>query len=170
MIKKSQVVSEDSEAKLLEVALSRQDRLLILLGLDSGLRLGEVAALNVNSIVATPGASGDIYIGSLAVSKSHELRKFFLSDRTAAAWREHVAGIAGSEEVPVFSTKQGTRADSRLFAHRFRKLCQEAVVEPVGFHVLRRTFGFRLASGGCSPLITAKLLGCSVEWATEFYR
>jgi integrase len=160
MHKKMTLVSDDSVTTLLNFDLSVQDRLLILLASDSGLRLGEIAGLSVNSIAA-PDATNAFYRGAIFGKRSS--RQFGVSDRTAAAFQKHIEGTTAAKHAPLFSDVAGTRTSAARLSLRFQKMCKEAGIEPFSFNSFRHTLAARLAYAGCPPRILASLLGYSLR-------
>lgn len=117
---------------------------MILLGLDSGLRRGEILNLNWNEI--------DFEIGIIRVlgthTKTQRTRSTTLTDRT----RTELFAL------PNFGTS-GKIFPFNDFKRSWRTALKVAGIEGLNFHDLRRTFVTRLQADGVSIGIAAELAG-----------
>ena len=118
----------------------------ILLGLDSGMRRGEIVHLDWKDI--------DLETGVIRIlgthTKTQKTRTVPLTDRTKAELRG-LANFAASGKV--FPVNDFTRS--------WKTALRIAGIEGLNFHDLRRTFVTRLQTGGVSIGIAAELAGHS---------
>ena len=116
----------------------------ILLALGTGLRRGDIDSLKVSDI---DFGKNNIATMSRKTKKSMASRP--VSAEIMAELSKYVCGLDVSQE-KLFKLK---------FNHReWRKVCQEAGLNDLKFHDLRKTFGSLLAQNGISTAVTQKLL------------
>ncbi|MDE2006575.1 MAG: site-specific integrase [Rhodospirillales bacterium] len=152
----------DDEAVRLVNATDPGFRPMVLAGLLTGARYGELCALRVADV--------DLGAGTALIreSKSGRPRAVVLTDEAARLFAQHLAGKAPSDLV-------FTRPDGAAWAksHQGRPLdlaCRAAGIAPIGFHVLRHTFASRLAMRGVALGVIAAQLGHSEAICAKHYR
>jgi integrase len=142
--------------------------LIVLLGADAGLREGEMVALESSDIrrgVLT--VSRAEYLGVTQSPKSNKERKIELTARLADCLQRarHLRGPR------VFYQEDGkTQATAKWIIKRM-KAAQRLAGMPVDglVHVLRHTFGARLAAAGVPALAIQKLMGHASIATTQKY-
>ncbi len=140
---------------------------LVLLMLDTGLRAGEVAALDKSSIkyesrVLPDGSVQTSGTGHVFCAKSHKGRTFYLSAQTVAALTDYLTNDRGDDESPaLFVNKDGTRLSSPALLRVMHRCCDLIGLERIGPHQLRRHFAFNFMKDGGSPIVLKQLLGLS---------
>lgn len=145
------VVAYDAaqQAALLDAASALGHRyvLMLLLGIDAGLRRGEMLALQWTDLDLTHGSlvvRHNIVRGKLDLPKGRSEDEISLTPRVIEALRAH-----RHEDGPfVFSSRRGTHFIESDITRWMRKLVTRAGVPWHGTHVLRRTCGTRIANGG----------------------
>ena len=151
---------DDQECTRLVNACPPDLRQLVTAALLTGCRYGELAALRVRDI--------DIDAGTIHISesKSGKPRNVFLTEEGQEFFDEATLGKAGGDLV--FRRASGAawkRAD------QFRPLkqaCAAAKITPaVGFHILRHSYGSRLAMNAAPMAVIAQQLGHSDTRMTE---
>jgi integrase len=148
---------------------------LVLAGLHTGCRLGELARLRVKDFVAS---STTIYVEQ---SKSGKPRHVFLDDQ-AAQFCNRLANNRGPDELllPRSTTSKenasrkthtdGVSWDKNSVKLPMRRACRKAKIQRLGFHQLRHSFSTRLLTRGVPMKIVAQQLGhTSVRMLEKHY-
>jgi integrase len=145
----------------------------VLIGLDCGLRRGEILAVKTTMIdeatnrlkisTGISDESGVLVDKRLKTKRSR--RTVVIPDRTVAAIRRYrqrhgVASISGR----LFSGRSGGLADPETFTQAIRRQFRPRLVDVVGDvdwtpHTLRHTFATRLLSQNVAPQTVSGLLG-----------
>jgi len=150
----------DQEAMRLVNACDENLRAIVTAALLTGSRYGELAALKANDY---DDNAGTLHIGE---SKSGYPRNIALTDEGRRFFDLAVAGKKGGD---ILFHRASGGAWGR--AHQSRPLheaCKVAKIDPpVGFHILRHTYGSRLAMKGVPMAVIAEQLGHSDTRMTE---
>jgi integrase len=150
----------DDECRRLVNTCSADLRALVRAALLTGCRYGELTALTARDF---NGDGGTIRIGR---SKSGKPRHVALTDEGQQFFAAATAGKAASD--PVFLRATGGRWKHADPARPLRAACEAARIEPaIGFHVLRHTYGSRLAMRGVPMGVIAAQLGHADTRMTE---
>ncbi len=137
---------------------SPRDRAIALLLVNTGLRIGECAALDVDDIavsarkgrVVVREGKGDAY---REVPLNAEARDAL--DAWTAVWRRQ---LEGSEERALFVSRKGARLSTRAIDLVIRALARDADLV-LSAHTLRHTCLTRLVRGGADVVLVAELAG-----------
>lgn len=135
-------LSRSEARRLLKAARSERDKLLIDLGLRTGLRASELAGLSMKNFIRSPGGQRGVRV-------------------TSKRGRTRVVGVprelwgrikAFRKTGRLFPGKTG-KGISRAMVHKIvSSTAQRAKIDkPVSAHTLRHTFGTLAAHGGASP-------------------
>ena len=159
----------DQVAGLLEAGtdsvLDIRDAAMFELFYSSGLRLGEMAALNVQDI--------DVLDGSLTVlhGKGNKSRFLPIGSKAVTAlnkWME--LGAAALDEPALFTSKQGKRLSRRSIELRLERWClQKGLGQHVHPHMLRHSFASHLLESSQDLRAVQELLGHSNISTTQVY-
>ncbi len=146
------------ESDRLVNAAEGQLRTMILVGLRTGMRQGELLALrwqDVDLIAGRLTVRQNVVRGVVGTPKSGKPREIPLGDDVRAAFKEH-RHLRGPL---VFCDMGGTMLtdshDSKALVHA----CKKAGIRQIGWHVLRHTFASHLAMQGASMKVIQDLLG-----------
>jgi len=144
--------------------------LMILMALDTGMRIGEILALHWKDI---DFELGTIYVrcslsGTIITStKTNKARMMPMSARLyrrLLEWRESI------DSDLVFPSRQTGQSWSRsTVSAALQKRCNLLGLENVSWHTFRHTFGTRLSTGGAPFRAIQKLLGHKTIEMTERY-
>ena len=155
-------------------------RLLVLLGINTGARIGELLALtyddlkngqmNINkAITEIDGIHGKDDVARVEVldtKTSTSIRSIPLNDDLIEAiayhrnWHVKEMVRLGYRSDYVFTTTTGNIYYKSNVRTAFRRLCRSIGVAPdKGFHSFRRTFGSKLANNGVPIQTVSKLMG-----------
>jgi len=165
-----QALSADEATRLVEVpgadALSRRDRAILELFYSSGLRLSELAGLNLadidfgESLVRVTGKGAKerlLPVGSAAVS-------------AVQAWLHERTGLASAGETALFVSKRGQRLSVRAIEQRVA-LCarRQGLGRRVHPHMLRHSFASHLLESSGDLRAVQELLGHANLSTTQIY-
>jgi len=175
-IRRYKLINSDLLNKFVADITDRRDKALAMLLIDTGLRLGEVIQLDVDSITyvnreLSDGSVRTAGTGQLMISKSGAPRTFSLSARTLAAITEYLAVDRADDGLPaLFVSKSGTRLSTHTIVRAMHGWCDLLGVERFPLHDFRRRFAAGLIDGGCELLTLQALLGhSSVETTMRLY-
>lgn len=133
---------------------------LVAAALLTGARYGELCRFKVRDFDAK---AASIYV---AISKSGKPRSIALTDEGVAHFARLAAGRAGDDVL--LQRSDGTCWRTAHQARRMRLACQAAKIAPeISFHILRHTYGSRLAMRGAAMAVIAKQLGHADTRMTE---
>ena len=150
-----------SEATRLVKAAEPEWRAMILLGLRTGLRQGELLALRWDDIDLVTGllrVRRAVARGIIGTPKSKKGREIPLSDEALAALRILPSRFAGEL---VFPGPGGRLLTKNECKHPLWRACRKAGLRRIGWHVLRHTFASHLVMRGVALKAVQELLGHS---------
>jgi integrase len=134
---------------LITVAPSREDELLVLIGISLGLRRSDMAALKVRNI--------DLKEARLTYheEKKNRDRTVPLSPKLVESLRKYLAGIPKEQEFVFPYT-------DRTLYNRMKVMCDLAKIPRRPFHALRATCIKRAQRRGWTPEQAARLVGDTI--------
>ena len=148
----------------------RRDRALMLLTIQTGLRLSEVTGLDCADIALNTGA----HVRCLGKGRKH--RAVPITSNTQDVLRVWLTERAGRDHDPAFPTRTGNRlsADAleklvRKHATTAAKTCQTIRPENIHPHVLRHTCAMNLLQAGVDTAVIALWLGHADIRSTNAY-
>lgn len=150
----------DTEAVRLLNACSANFRDIAAAALLTGCRYGELCRLRVQDFDAAAAAV------RVEISKSGKSRSVSLTDEGVA----HFARLARGKDRDALLLVQaaGSKWDASHQIRRMRDACAAASIAPaIGFHILRHTYGSRLAMRGAPMGVIAQQLGHADTRMTE---
>jgi len=147
------------EKEALENCSQQKSRLKILLGLDAGLRSGELALLKNNSL-----NSQDQEI-TVWPSKPGKTRIVPMTPRLSQLLTVYTKARSSNPDAPLFPCKAEKQTDPASFLAALRA----KGTAPFRFHDLRHTFASRLGEIGTPDYVIAALLGHSIRGTTQIY-
>nr|WP_279627363.1 site-specific integrase [Myxococcus virescens] len=150
------------EAERLE-ALAEPGRwkAMITLALNTGLRIGELAALSWDCMDLASGrlvVKRNVYRGHLGTPKGGREREVPLNERALKALREYPQRI---DSPWVFPQRDGgfIRNPQHTCAEAILRNATRADIRPIGWHTLRHTFASHLAMRGVPLKAVQELMG-----------
>lgn len=159
---------ESKEQKLFlraaERAGSSRDRAIALLGFYSGLRVAELAALNIAD-VALSARKGTVTVWH---GKGDRHRELPLHPEARAAVSEWLDERWESKSEALFINRRGGRLSARSVCEIVAQLGASVGLE-ISTHVLRHTFGTNLVRQGTDVVLVAELMGHSRLESTRRY-
>lgn len=163
---------DDSQVRSLLAACNRRtwtgirNCAMIVLFLDSGIRLGEFISLDLEDLRLQEG------VLRVRHTKDRTERVTFLGASTRRAMRRWLAIRTSSHStIPLFATRDGVRLKRRNIGHIIRRLADKAGLERIRVspHVLRHTFATNFIRNGGDPFSLQRLLGHSDLSTTLIY-
>lgn len=147
------------ESELLLRTARGQWRDMILLGLRTGLRFGEIVGLKWENIDFTKNVLQVMQTVVRNVESSPKSNKI----RTIPLTKDVIEMLKGrtDDNRYIFHKDDGTSLQGYYSLRRLHEICKEAGLRNVGWHTLRHTFASRLAENNISILAVKELLGHS---------
>lgn len=162
-MKQAQVLSErDVKLMLSQIArssYSSRNRCMFLLALYSGMRVGELAALNVSDVMDAKGRLRDQIALKPHQTKGRHARTVLLNSHAQAELDRYLRDRDAKPHEALFVSKVGRRFSSNSLVQVFGRLYAAAGLDAASSHSMRRTFCTRLAERGTSIHIIAALAG-----------
>lgn len=170
-------IKSKNDLKKIKKALktsNRRDYLLFLFGINTGLRVSDILALDIKDVKGR-----DFVI--LKEKKTRKIKQIFLNRKLKKAIRKFVSDC--DESSPLFLTKFGNRMD-RIQAYRIIKNAYKQINPQinVGTHTMRKTFAYhhykrfkniailQKILNHSSPTITLKYIGIEQDEINQFYK
>jgi len=150
------------EAELLEAhAEPGRWKAMISLALNTGLRIGELAALSWDCVDLASGrllVKRNVFRGHLGTPKSGREREVPLNERALKALRDYPRRI---DSPWVFPQRDGgfIRNPQHTCAEAILRNAERAGIRPIGWHTLRHTFASHLAMRGVPLKAIQELMG-----------
>lgn len=166
-------------------------RLLVVLGIFTGARVGELLGLTYDDITESEVRINKqlVEIDRIVTDENSATRAEVETTKTTASVRSipvndvirqalkdhkkwHTAEMKknGYKTPYIFTTSNGTLYFKSSVRQSFKRLCKTVGVEPQGFHVFRHTFGSKLAQAHVPIETTCKLLGHdSIQTTQKYY-
>jgi integrase/recombinase XerD len=162
-MKQAQVLSE-RDVKTVLTAISRsaypaRNRCMFLLALYSGMRVGELAALNVGDVVDAKGKVRDQITLKPHQTKGRHARTVLLNSPAQAEIERYMRGRDAEAHEPLFKSKVGKRFSPNSLVQVLGRLFGACGLDAASSHSMRRTFCTRLAEKGTAIHIIAALAG-----------
>jgi integrase len=141
---------------LLRVAPTREDELIVLIGISLGLRRVDMAALKTTNVNLKEGQL--IY----HEEKKDRERTVPISPKLVEVLRKYIAGIPKDQNLLFPMT-------DRTLYNRLRRMCDLAGIKRRPFHALRATCIKRAQRRGWKPEEAARLVGDTLRVIQEHY-
>ena len=148
----------------------RRDHALLVLALQTGLRISELISLNGNDVHLDTGAHVH------CTGKGRKERATPLTTLTVQVLRSWLAERAGAPHEPLFPTRTGARLSRDAIEHRLAQHIRVATTayptlatKHVTMHTLRHTAAMRLLLAGNDITVIALWLGHEQTTTTQIY-
>lgn len=157
----------EEEAKKLLGAASEPYKTAILLALHTGMRIGELMALNwekVDFIKRQIVVKDNFSVGVLGSTKGNKIRYIPMTEDLY----EHLTAMEPKKGF-VLKGPDGLRFRPECSRTSIHAICDKAELRQIGWHKLRHTFASRLAEKGVALLTIKELMGHSDVRTTMRY-
>lgn len=148
----------------------RRDHALLLVAVQTGLRLSELTGVRRNAVFQGPGAHVRV------LGKGRKERAIPLTRQTAAVLKAWLQEIPGNAEATVFPNARGTRLSPDGMQYLLAKhvavaaqRCPSLANKRVTPHVLRHTTAMELLQSGADRAVIALWLGHESVETTQIY-
>ena len=155
--------------KRLLKAESLRDYALFTLGINSGLRVSDLLSLRVEDVRDSKGKIRDRI--ALRETKTGKTKNFPIGDSARKALEEYLVNEDAYSDMPLFPSRKGSKAITRVQAYRILNSVAKAVgiKEKIGTHTLRKTFGYHAYTRGMDLSVIQKLMNHSSPGITLNY-
>lgn len=158
-------------------ARSARDYTLFVLGVNSGLRISDLLRLTIGDVLEDRARFQVRRRLAMRERKTGKAKDFPLNGAARAVLREYLHGRDRSDRrIPLFLSRQAggdglPRAISRVQAYIIlRSAARSAgILDPVGTHTLRKTWGYRLYLSGVDITRIQKIMNHSTPQTTLSY-
>lgn len=186
-----EVFTEDELKKFIEnTPQEHRLRLLIILAINTGARIGELLALKYSDLTSgqlhinkqlaeiqpVKGSDQKTRIEIQTTKTPHSIRSIPLTEDTIKeieahkAWHKKEQKKNGYQSDFVFTTSTGQLYYKSSVRTHYARLCKLVGVPVKGFHTFRHTFGSRLAKNGVPIQTVAALMGhSSINVTSRYY-
>lgn len=162
-MKQAQVLTErDTKQVLAHISRSAypaRNRSMFLLMLYSGMRVGEIAALDVGDVIDNNGKIRDQILLKAYQTKGRHARTVLLNSQAQQELGRYLHELKAKADTPLFLSKVGKRFSPNSLAQVFGRLYDDCGLDLATSHSTRRTFCTRLAEQGTAIHIIAALAG-----------
>ncbi len=149
---------------------SKRDYLLFVLGINVGLRIGDLLSLKIADVVDE--ASNIKRAVNIVEQKTGKQREFELNKSAREAIRLYLEEVTGCDsDTPLFFSRKGNKAITTRSAHKIIKttLRELGIKGNFGTHSLRKTFGYHRYNNGVKVETLQKVFNHSSSTVTLRY-
>jgi site-specific recombinase XerD len=148
----------------------RRDHALLLLAVQTGLRISELIGLTLRDVHLGPGSHVACH------GKGRKDRITPLTGSTVAVLRDWLGEHRGDPDAPLFPTRRGNKLSRDAIEHRLARYAAQAAAgcpslrgKTITAHVLRHTTAMRLLHAGIDTSVIALWLGHVSVDTTQIY-
>ena len=147
-----------------------RNRVMLLTGLWSGMRVGEIASLSVGDVMNVDGGIRAEVRLTAEQTKGRQPRTVFLPQKLRDELAAYMALRKGCQpNHPLFVTAGRKRFSANVMAQHFHYLFKSAGIAGASSHSMRRTFITNLATKGIGVRVLASLAGHRSIAVTQKY-
>ena len=150
-------------------AFPARNRALFMVGLLTGMRVGELAALSVSDVVDSKGKVREQILLRAHQTKGKEARTVLLNTHAKEELERYLRGIERSGIAPLFLSKVGKRFSANSLCQVMGRLYDNCGLDAATSHSTRRTFITNLAHKGVNVRVLAALAGHASISTTQRY-
>ena len=171
----AKTLTEQELKRLLDVTrggsrYAERDVTMLLLTHWCGLRVGEVAALEITDVVDESGAVKSEIVLAAAVTKSKRARHIFVPKTMQQQLKRYVGGIyQSSRDRYLFSTQKNSHFTANTATQHLQRLYQRAGIVGATSHSGRRTWLTELSAKGVGVRVLAEMAGHASIQTTQRY-
>lgn len=147
-----------------------RNRVMLLTGLWSGMRVGEIASLSVGDVVNTDGTIRAEVRLTAEQTKGRHPRTVFLPQKLQQELADYMSLRPNAQpHHPLFITAGRKRFSANVMAQHFHYLFKAAGIAGASSHSMRRSFITNLAARGIGVRVLASLAGHRSIAVTQKY-
>ena len=162
--KRDRVLSENEEERLLGACEYPWFKWLLIFGIETGLRIGEISSLKTGEFHLNYG----IPHFKKARAKNKALTEFpVVSERLAVVIQEQMSACRTTDHF--FTNEKGSPITTDKIERQFKRATTKAGIKGLVLHDLRRTFCSRLNWLGCNKVFIEYLMGHTVKGIESRY-
>jgi len=175
MAKQAPTLNADQQRRVLAYvakgSFPQRNRIMLLLSWLAGMRVGEIAALNIGDVIGKDGDIRSVIQLRKEQTKGKKARSVHLNTQLRTELAGYVAKIPhkAASNTPLILSKTGKRFSANGLCQRFLKLYDAAGIDAATSHSGRRTFITTLANKGVNVRVLAELAGHSNISTTQRY-
>jgi len=167
-------VDDNTLEKLLQGITDVRDKAIVLLFVESGLRLSELRNLNKDTIVPhkrqAPDGTVQYFGRGEVIGKGRKRRNFIVGPNALQALAEYIKAHRLKDGDPaLFLSSRHQRISARTIQHTIDQWCKKLGLSHVHVHQLRHSFATRNVNGGMSAAVLQELLGHTSLKNTQRY-
>ena len=172
-MKQARVLTErDIKAVLASISRSAfpaRNRCMFLLALYSGMRVGEIAALDIGDVLDANGKVRDQILLKAHQTKGSKARSVLLNANARQELDRYLRGETRERSEPLFVSKVGKRFSPNSLVQVFGRIYRECGLDLATSHSARRTFITTLAHKGVNVRVLAAISGHASIATTQRY-
>lgn len=148
---------------------SLRDYCLFTLGINSGLRISDILKLKVEDVIDEKGKIRERI--TIREQKTNKTKDFPVSENAKSALTEYLKSRKHNSFEPLFISRKNQGYLKRQQAYRIINEASKAVgiIDKIGTHTLRKTFGYHAYNNGYDITIIQKLFNHSSPSITLRY-
>ena len=148
-----------------------RNRLLVMISHYAGLRVGEIAALKVNQVIADDGTARDHIYVNPDQAKRGIGRTVFVNKRLKREIAKYLASLPAlpAPHRPLIRSQRGSHFSANSLCQRFMGIYSLAGIDGASSHSGRRFFITKLAHSGVSAKVIMDLAGHKHLSTTQRY-
>jgi integrase len=160
-----EAIKNKKDIDKMKKCLPQRDRLMFVLGINSGLRISDILSLRVRDVFEENGKPKEFV--SITESKTKKLKRFPLNKAVVAELKK----LSYNEREDFLFPSQKGGAITRVSAYRNLNAAaaRAGLTFQIGTHSLRKTFGYHAYNAGTPVSIIQYLLNHSSEKTTLRY-
>jgi integrase len=171
-VRKARTLTQD-EAERLPEALENPVRLILLMGLLTGLRIGELLALRVEDVDLSRGlvyVRRDVYCGQVGSTKTPSSERRVPLARVLLPFIHAWLAVRSAQSEWLFPSEAGTPfQDRNLLRRKLWPACDRLEIPRFGWHSLRHTFVTVALSNGVPLPVVKAIVGQKGSDVTMLY-
>ncbi len=158
-----QPIRRKSDIERMKKALPDRDRLMFIIGINSGLRISDILPLKVGQLRNQTSLT-------IREEKTGKSKSFRFNRSIIEAVRELIPEDARADDY-VFPSRSGGRPITRVQAYRILNGAARRIglTEQIGCHTLRKTFGYHAYKSGIDLALLQSILNHSSQAVTLRY-
>lgn len=162
-MKQAKMLSEKDITKVLAVinrsSFSSRNKCMFMLGIMTGMRVGEIASLYVSDVVDGNGEIKDQIVLKKHQTKGNSSRTVILSEKAQSEIQKYLILNKKTNNQALFVSKAGNMFTANSLCQVFGRIYKKSGISNATSHSTRRTFLTSLANKGVSIHILAALAG-----------